>query len=155
PLASPDFIVSAIADVVGLQLGADSDLIEQLCQYFREKALLLLLDNFEHLLDGADLLTEMLVAAPDLKLLVTSREVLNLQEEWLYQVQGLPYPNSDNAEQLGAFSAVQLFIERARRVRKDLSLADEQAGIIRLCQLVEGMPLALELASTWAKALPT
>src|SRR5262249_32421989 len=112
-------------------------------------------DNFEHLLDEAGLLSEMLEAASGIKLLVTSREVLNLQEEWLYPVNGLHYPATNDVEQPGAYSAVQLFVERAQQVRGDLSLANEQAAVLRICQLVEGMPLALELAAVWTKALPT
>ena len=155
PLDSPEFIVSAIADALRYLFNSGDDPQQQLFQYLREKALLLVLDNFEHLLDGAELLTEILEAAPLVKLLVTSREALNLQEEWRYSVAGLQYPETNDAEQSGAYSAVQLFVERARQVRGDLSLADEQAGVIRICQLVEGMPLALELAAGWAKALPT
>ena len=155
PLDSHEFIVSAVADVVGFQFRPGEDPKQQLFQHFREKALLLVLDNFEHLLDGAELLSELLAAASDIKVLITSREVLNLQEEWLYPVRGLPYPDTDDAEQPGAYSAVQLFVERARQVRGDLALADEQAAVIRVCQLVEGMPLALELAAAWAKALHT
>ncbi len=155
PLESPEFIVSSIADVVGFRFSLGTDPKQQLLQYLREKALLLVLDNFEHLLEGADLLTEILAAAPDLKLLVTSREVLNLQEEWLYTVRGLHFPERNDSDQPGAYSAVQLFVERARQVRGDLSLADEQAAVVRVCQLVEGMPLALELAAVWAKSLPT
>ena len=153
PLDAPEFIISTVADTLGFQFGPSGDLKQQLFQYLREKTVLLLLDNFEHLLDGADLLTEILDAAPGIKLVVTSREVLNLQEEWLFPVHGLPYPKTEDAEQPGAYSAIQLFVERARRVRGDLALADEQAGVIRICQLVEGMPLALELASTWMKTL--
>jgi len=155
PLNSPEFIVSTIADVVDFQFGQGGDLKQQLLQYMRERSTLLVLDNFEHLLDKAELLTEIIEAAPDLKLLVTSREALNLQEEWLYPVGGLLYPETDDADQPGAYSAIQLFVERARQVRSDLSLAHEQAAVIRVCQLVEGMPLALELAAVWAKALPT
>ncbi len=154
-LDSSEFIVSAIADVLSFPFSPGVDPKQQLIQYLREKALLLVLDNFEHLLDGAELLTEILEAAPDIKLLVTSREVLNLQEEWLYSVRGLQYPEMHDAEQPEAYSAVQLFVERARQVRSDLALADEQAAVIRVCQLVEGMPLALSLAAVWAKALPT
>src|SRR6185295_12236791 len=154
-LDSPEFTVSAIIDVVSAQSRSGSDLKQQLLQYLREKALLLVLDNFEHLLNGAELLSEILEAAPDVKLMVTSREVLSLQEEWRYSVAGLQYPETTAAEQPEAYSAVQLFVERARQVRRDLALADEQAAVIRVCRLVEGMPLALELAAVWAKALPT
>jgi len=155
PLDSPEFIVSAIADSLRFAFSPGVDPQQQLLQYLREKALLLVLDNFDHLLDGAKLLTEILEAAPDVKLLVTSREVLNLQAEWRYPVRGLQYPETTTAEQPGTYGAFQLFVERARQVRGGLSLAEEQAGIVRVCQLVEGMPLALELASTWTKTLPT
>ncbi|HXQ37403.1 MAG TPA: AAA family ATPase, partial [Anaerolineales bacterium] len=153
PLDSSEFILSAIIDAVNPQSRSGSDLKQQLLQYLREKALLLVLDNFEHLLDGADLLTEILEAAPEVKLLVTSREALNLQGEWRYPVLGLEYPETIAAEPSEAYSAVQLFVERAQQVRGDLSLADEQTAVIRICQLVNGMPLALELAAGWAKAL--
>ncbi|MBI1256408.1 MAG: tetratricopeptide repeat protein [Chloroflexi bacterium] len=155
PLDSPEFMVSAIADAIRFRFSSGGDPKQQLFEYLREKALLLLLDNFEHLLDGSDLLTELLAAAPDLKLLVTSREVLNLQEEWRYPIHGLHYPESDDAGHPEAYSAVQLFIERVRRVRGEQPLPDEQAGVIRICQLVGGMPLALELAAVWTQALGT
>ena len=99
PLDSAEFIVSAVVDAVCPQVRSSGDLKQQLFQYLRQKALLLVLDNFEHLLDGAELLTEILRAAPDIKLLVTSRQVLNLQEEWLYRVNGLHYPQTDDDEQ--------------------------------------------------------
>ncbi|MBI1256407.1 MAG: tetratricopeptide repeat protein [Chloroflexi bacterium] len=155
PLGAPEFIVSAIADAIRFPFNAGADLQQQLLQYLREKVLLLVLDNFEHLLDGANLLSEMLEAAPKIKLLVTSREVLNLQEEWRYPIHGLSYPDTENVQQPQAYSAIQLFVERARQVRGDQPSADEQAAIIRICRLVGGMPLALELAAVWAKALGT
>src|SRR5262245_5591918 len=108
PLDSPEFIVSAIADSVHFPFSSGVDPQQQLFQYVREKTLLLVLDNFEHLLNGADLLSKLLEVAPNLKLLVTSREVLNLQEEWRYPVRGLHYPETDDAEQPEGFSAVQL-----------------------------------------------
>src|SRR5262245_33099963 len=81
PVDSPERIVSAILDVIGFQFRSGGDPKQHLLHYLREKALLLVLDNFEHLLDGADVLTEILAAAPEVKLMVTSREVLSLQEE--------------------------------------------------------------------------
>jgi predicted ATPase/DNA-binding CsgD family transcriptional regulator/transcriptional regulator with XRE-family HTH domain len=155
PLDSPEFILSAIIDVVSPQSRSGGDLKHQLLQFLREKALLLVLDNFDHLLDGAELLTEILDAAPDVKLLVTSREALNLREEWRYSVLGLEYPETTAAEPSEAYSAVQLFVARARQVRGHLSLVEEQAAVVRVCRLVEGMPLALELAAGWTKILPT
>src|SRR5262249_36465637 len=135
PLDSPEFIVSAIAEVISSPVTPGEDPKQQLFQHIREKALLLLLDNFEHLQEGAELLSEMLEAAPNLKLLVTSREVLSLQEEWLYPIRGLEYPEITVTEQPGTYSSIQLFVERARQVRGDLSLLEEQTAIIRICQL--------------------
>src|SRR5215468_1006356 len=102
-LDSPEFIVSAIAEVFRFTFSPGVDPQQQLFQYLREKALLLILDTFEHLLDKTELLTEILQAAADIKLLVTAREVLNLQEEWRYPVRGLHYPNRDDAEQPEAY----------------------------------------------------
>src|SRR6185295_14827412 len=86
PLDSPEFIIPAIIDVFSSQFRPRGDPKQELFQYLREKALLLVLDNFEQVINGAELLTELLQAAPEVKLLVTSREVLNLQEEWLFSV---------------------------------------------------------------------
>jgi len=88
-LSSAEFIVPTILDVLSFQPRPEAGLKQQLFQYLRQKRLLLVLDNFKHLVEGADLLTELLAVIPDIKLLVTSREVLNLQEEWLYSVRGL------------------------------------------------------------------
>ncbi len=127
PLAAPDLLVAAVADALRLPPVGAGDSLEQLLAFLRPKTLLLVLDNFEHLLDGAGLLAAVLAAAPGVKLLVTSREALRLQEEWRYPVQGLPYPARDGAadledlEDLEDYGAVQLFVERARRVRRDFA----------------------------------
>jgi predicted ATPase/DNA-binding CsgD family transcriptional regulator len=146
-------LVSAIAAAIRLPLSGQIDPRAQLVHYLRDKHVLLVLDNFEHLVDDAELLGNLLAEAPALKLLVTSREALQLQEEWLYPVQGLPFPARGQAERLSDFGAVQLFVERAQRVRRDFSLAGEHEGVAQICQLVEGMPLALELAASWTKTL--
>jgi predicted ATPase/DNA-binding CsgD family transcriptional regulator len=154
PVPSIGFLVSAIADALRMPLSGQIEPHTHLLDYLQEKHVLLVLDNFEHLIDEAELLGQLLAEAPTLKLLVTSREALNLQEEWLYPVQGLPFPVRSHAEHLSNYGAVQLFVERAQRVRRDFSLADEREGVVQICQLVEGMPLALELAASWAKTLP-
>lgn len=160
PIQSVEFLISAVADSLGFPLRGQEDAEVQLLTYLHERDILLVLDNFEHLLteQSTQLLTSILEAALRVKLLVTSREVLNLQEEWLYPVRGLAFPGppsqpSPFKREGEAYSAVQLFVERARRVRRDFSLADELAGVIRICQLVEGIPLALELAASWTKTL--
>jgi predicted ATPase/DNA-binding CsgD family transcriptional regulator len=119
----------------------------------QDKRLLLVVDNFEHVMDGAPLLAHILSAAPDVKLLVTSRESLRLQEEWLRVVHGLNYPDGSEASTMEHYSAIQLFIERAQRLRGDLDFTVQAENIVRICQFVEGMPLALELAAGWVKTL--
>jgi predicted ATPase/DNA-binding CsgD family transcriptional regulator len=153
PVAAADLIAPAIADALRLPLSGARDPTEQLLHFLAQRAALLVLDTFEHLPEGAGLLAQILAAAPGVKLLVTSREALMLQEEWRYPVQGLPYPEDDGPD-AEDHAAVQLFAERARRVRRDFSLAAERGAVARICRLVEGMPLALELAAAWAGALP-
>src|SRR5690606_20364917 len=120
----------------------------------REKRLLMVLDNFEHLLDEVDLLGPLLSAAPGLKLLVTSRVALNLQEEWFHVVAGMAVPPLEGEPDLERYDAVRLFAQSARRARLGFSLEAEQAHVARICRLVEGMPLAIELAAAWLKVLP-
>jgi predicted ATPase/DNA-binding CsgD family transcriptional regulator/Flp pilus assembly protein TadD len=148
------YLVSAIADTVGVPLRGQEDPRTQLLRYLRDREMLLVLDSFEHLLAGeVDVVADLLQAGLRLCLLVTSREVLNLQGEWLYPVRGLQVPAREYTGDLDLYSAVQLFADRARHVRRDFSLADERAGVVRICQLVEGMPLAIELAVSWLRTL--
>ncbi len=150
----PGYLVSAIADGAGVPSRGQEDPRTQLLRYLRDREMLLVLDSFEHLLAGEiDLVSDILQAAPRVHLLVTSREVLNLRGEWLYPVSGLGVPDSEYTGNLDVYSAVQLFAERARHVRRDFSLAEERAGVVRICQLVEGMPLAIELAVSWLRTL--
>jgi predicted ATPase/DNA-binding CsgD family transcriptional regulator len=163
PVRSADLLVSAVATAVNLSLAGQDDPAVQLLDYLRDKEMLLVLDSFEQWLEGGvGLLIDLLWAAPGIKLLVTSREVLNMQEEWLYPVQGLDFPMScqelsgsgaAQAKEAELYSAVQLFVERARRVRPDFSLAEELVEVVRICQLVGGIPLAIELAAAWSKTL--
>jgi predicted ATPase/DNA-binding CsgD family transcriptional regulator len=155
--AGVDFL-SAIADALSFSLSGQDPRQNQLLNYLGGKEMLLLLDNFEHLLDEAIFLGKLLSQAPSVKLLVTSREALNLQQEWLYPLRGLPVPPDPTAgdgAETGAtdYGAVQLFEERARRVRPDFSLDDERRQVVRICRLVEGLPLALELSASWARTL--
>lgn len=160
PVASEDFVMTAVADAIHYRFSPGSDPKEQLLNYLCPLQLLLVMDNFEHLMPAVDLVAEILSAAPGVRLLVTSRERLNLLEEWVFEVNGLPYPPPNQPVPGGAgswlnnFSAVQMFIERARRANPRLEIDDDSlADIIRICQLVEGMPLALELAAPWVRAM--
>ena len=152
PLTSPNFMVSTIADALNFAFYGEQDPKIQLLHYLRDQHLLLVLDNFEQLLDGTDLLPEILEYAPGVKLLVTSRERLQLREEWVFDVGGLPYPEQGMDVSLDDYSATQLFVQSARRAGHTL-VGDGTPAIIQICQLVEGMPLALELAATWVHAL--
>ncbi len=157
PLASVDsveFIVPTIADAIGLGLYTYGDPKQQILNYLREKHLLLVLDSFEHLIKGAGLLAEIIAAAPRVQLLITSRERLNLQGEWVYEVGGLDYPLGEKYGQIQRYSAVQLFLQSARRLYPGFSLSEtEKPFVARICQLVEGMPLGIEMASAWVPVL--
>ena len=151
PLRSSEFFVSAVADALGIALTGQEPPLVQLAHYLSDKEALIILDNFEHLLDAAEQLATLLAAAPRIKYLVTSREALNLREEWLYPLTGLTFPT--NGEMAQNNDAVQLFNERAQRVYPDFALDKEEEAVIQICRLVEGMPLALELAAAWRKML--
>jgi len=172
---SGESLVAAIVDALGFSPTGRQALATQLAGYMRARELLLVLDNLEHLLEGATLLSDLLRAAPRIKLLVTSREALRLQEEWTYPLEGLAYPQEGQAiPQQGPvyslpagpasapesvspapaeYEAVRLFLECARRARPEFSLAGSEAGVTRICQLVEGTPLAIELAAAWVRVL--
>jgi predicted ATPase/DNA-binding SARP family transcriptional activator len=146
---------SALADAVGLALDGQATPWDQVRAGLGERQVLLVLDNFEQLLDGAERLLDLLRAAPRLKVLVTSRERLNFHAEWLVQVQGLPYPFNGTAEAEHDHPAVALFAERASHVDADFVLDEAtRPHVATICRLVEGLPLAIELASAWAGDLP-
>jgi predicted ATPase/DNA-binding CsgD family transcriptional regulator len=154
PLTSPDFMVSTIADAIGLQFYGERDPRIQLVDYLRDKPWLLVLDNFEHLLDGVDLLAEILKHPPEVKLLVTSRERLNLREEWVLDIGGLNYPASEAETNIEDYAAVELFVQHAQRVNARFAMKNaNKRSIVRICHLVGGMPLGIELAAAWARAL--
>jgi predicted ATPase/transcriptional regulator with XRE-family HTH domain len=153
-LTSPQFIALAIADVLGFVFSGPVDPHSQILSYLRGKSLLLLLDNLEHLLEAGKLLSELLQQAPGVKLLVTSRERLNLQGEWLFDIQGLPVPPLDQVDWAEEYSAVGLFVQSAQRVQAGFALkAEDRLAVSHICQLVEGMPLAIELAAAWVRVL--
>ncbi len=127
--------------------------------FMASRCLLLVLDNFEHLTSQAWQVTSLLQACPQVKCLVTSRERLNLSEEWVLSLEGLPYPqelsSSDNGLLLSRYSAVQLFVQRARQNAPHFAVTDDNRdAIVRICQIAEGMPLALEMAAAWVEQLP-
>ena len=153
PLTSADDIVTTVIGVLGIMIGDKGTPQEELVKFLTQRNLLLVMDNFEHVLDGADLVADILNVAPDVKILVTSREALNLQQEWVWQVKGMRFPENTTLDDIDQYSALKLFLDRARRVQHNFSAVDNQACAIRICQLVDGMPLAIELSASWLKTL--
>ena len=152
--SAAEFIVPAIADALGFSFSGATDLKTQLFNHLKEKNILLILDNLEHLLDGIEILDGLLEHAPYVKLLTTSREQLNLRAEWVFEVQGLPVPSHIELTNPELNSAVALFIQRAKQANANFTPPPENLpAIIRICQLVEGLPLGLELAATWVRML--
>lgn len=149
---SPESFITAIAHSLQISLTGQEDPLVQISNYLREKELLLVLDSFEHLLATTEHVTRLLQHAPKLTLLITSRERLNVQSEWLYEVKGLKCPG-DKAPQSFDSDAVQLFAQSARRVCPDFLASANPQAAGQICRLVEGMPLAIELAASWARAL--
>ncbi|MCE7982922.1 MAG: hypothetical protein DYG89_17195 [Caldilinea sp. CFX5] len=166
PVSAPGGVIPAIADTLGFHFYGGGSPQEQLFNFLREKQMLLLLDNFEHLLAAADLVAALLAAAPGVKVLITSREALKLQEEWFHPLSGLRLPPHEQSYAPGTtseptsapamleqYDAVQLFVQTARRALVGFDPEQQREAIVRICRLVDGMPLALELAASWLKVL--
>ena len=152
--SSAEFIIPAIANTLGFVFSGTAELKIQLFNFLREKQILLVLDNLEHLLKGIELLDELLAYAPAVKLLTTSREQLNLHAEWIFEVQGLPVPTNVEVEALESNSAVALFIRRAKQANiKFTPSTEDLATISHICHLVDGLPLGLELAGVWVRIM--
>jgi predicted ATPase len=153
---APDLLAAAVAESLQFQVDSAHSAVpagDQLVDYLRERATLLVLDNFEHLLDARDLLTELIEQAPRVELLTTSRERLQVQSEWVLDLEGLELGNGNGHARESA--AVRLFVDRARQVDNGYTLSDqERPQVERVCRLVNGMPLGIELAAAWASTLP-
>ena len=147
--------ISAIGATIGVSFSGKKPLTTQLLNAVREKMMLLVLDNFEHLADYGEPIVNILEQAPGLKVIVTSRHRLNLYEECVFDLWGLSYPSGDTKPaNLRLYDSLQLFEQRARRVRQDFNLEAELSDVGRICRLLAGMPLALELAAAWVRTLP-
>jgi predicted ATPase/DNA-binding CsgD family transcriptional regulator len=165
-VGKPALVFPELANVLNFQFEKGGSNLrtteQQLLDYLSHKQMLLVMDNFEHLVDGAGLLVEILRSTPEIKILVTSREGLNLVEEYLYLTKGLPYPELENIEEgsfssmeeIAAYPAMRFFLQSARRFQPGFSLTRKDlAAVVHICHQVEGMPLALELAASWLDIL--
>jgi predicted ATPase/class 3 adenylate cyclase len=145
-------LLAAIARAIGLIDTRDESLLDELTRQLREQRLLLVLDNFEQATVAAPTAAELLHGCPRLKLLVTSREALHVRGEHLFAVPPLSLPSVTlrevSAKQVVRYEAIQLFVGRARAVRPDFRLTDENAAaVVEICQRLDGLPLAIELAT--------
>jgi predicted ATPase len=148
------FIVFAIGGALELSFSGPRDPKLQLFGYLRDKDVLLVLDDFDRLLEGAGLVTELLENTRGVKVIVTSRERLGSRTEWLFEVEGLEGPGEEDDTDPREYDSVRLFCERAKRVDAGFALDEEERSqAARICRLVEGMPLGIELAAGWARVL--
>jgi predicted ATPase/DNA-binding SARP family transcriptional activator len=151
PEEAADLVVAGLAAALGVSLAVPRDPQELLADHLAGRDLLLVLDNLEQLRDAAGVVAELLRRAPGVQVLATSRRRLGLGVEWLVEVPGLPYPPAGAGEEAARYEAVQLFQERARLLRPGLAAADAE-GTGRVCRLVAGVPLAIELAARWVRS---
>ena len=157
PIRDPALVASAIARALGVNEGGDWPVTQGVKAWLRDKRVLVLLDNLEHLLDAAPLIGELLAAAPRLKVLATSRTPLHISGEHEYPVGPLETPDLEadaDVHRLSKTEAIQLFVERASAVQPGFSLTEQNAmAVAAICVRLDGLPLAIELAAVRAKVL--
>ena len=154
PLESVDFVITAVSNSLNLHFDKQQDPQQQLLDFLRRKELLIILDNFEHLLDAAPLINKILQYAPHIKIMTTSRERLQLRGEWHLELQGLTFPQTVADPHFNTYDAVHFFTQAMERAQTEQAISPQNyPHIIRICQLVHGVPLALELAASWASLI--
>ena len=158
PISDPALVPSAIAQALRVKQDAGQSTAEALEQHLRDRQLLLVLDNFERLLEAGPPIAELLATCPHLKALVTSRVVLRLQGEHDYEVPPLRLPSAGDRpspEELGRYEGIRLFMQRAQAANSRFAITTENVpSVVELCRRLDGLPLAIELASARAKVLP-
>ncbi|MBI4675460.1 MAG: tetratricopeptide repeat protein [Chloroflexi bacterium] len=143
-------LAPAMAHAFGLRLSGTTKPDAQIADYLRAKEMLVVLDNFESLRDAAPWVGQLLQTAPRVKFLVTAREKLNLRSEWVMALEGIAYPRAHERANALAFDAVRMFAERAQQTYPAFALDETTASCVaRVCELVEGLPLGIELAAAW------
>ncbi|MBN1428778.1 MAG: tetratricopeptide repeat protein [Anaerolineae bacterium] len=148
-VSQPEFLVTAVAEAMDIQFSGSTSPREQLIDALARQEVLMVLDGFEHLIPGAELVVDILHGAPEVKIIVTSREKLDLQAEWVFVVEGLSVPPEgiDNSAQLEHYGAVEHFVQSAKHQKSGFVLRGQEIGVSRLCRALGGSPLGIELAT--------
>ncbi|MBK8024475.1 MAG: hypothetical protein IPK19_24365 [Chloroflexi bacterium] len=146
-------VMNTLASTLHITLHAGADPEAQIATYLHNRRMLLVIDNFEHLLSAAGIVRRILESAPGVKVIATSREALGLYGEVVYALAGLAVPERDAADPW-AYDSIKLFLQTARRVRGDFTPDEGDLGeIARICTLADGLPLGIELAAAWVRSL--
>lgn len=154
PLTDAQHIVTAIANAIGITLSGAELPENHLSRHLNEKPTLLILDNFEHVMDGHLLLIELLSRCPSLYILVTSRERLNVVGEFVYNLKGMLLPDDLALSEATTYDAIQLFAQIAKRVDWNFRLSETNLQyVVDICQQVDGVPLAIELSAAWLRMI--
>ena len=154
PIAEPEQVAFTLVEALNLQMRSTEPVVDQLMRAVQTREMLLVLDNMEHVLEAVGLIEAILASAPGVICLVTSRERLGTRSEWVIDLHGLAL-SEDKSEEEGAHSAaVQLFAARARQAAHEFAVtAANRADVRRICRLVDGLPLGIELAAAWVRTL--
>lgn len=153
-VGSPEQIPAHVVEALDLNVQSHETLLSLLVNYVGNRSVLLVLDNFEHLLKGIGLISELLKRCNNLKVITTSRERLDVTGEWVLPIEGLAVLGSPTDKDILHQDAMQLFIKRAKRARLSFSFTQEDLqDVLEICQLVQGSPLGIELAATWVRVL--
>jgi predicted ATPase/DNA-binding CsgD family transcriptional regulator len=155
PITDPDTVTTHVAQSLGVRGGGQGPLVDRIAAFLRDRRQLLVLDNYEHVIAAAPLVVDLLVAAPQVKALVTSRVRLRLSGEREHLVPPLTVTEADRETAGAESAAVRLFVARAQAVREDFVLTPgNAAAVAAVCQRLDGLPLAIELAAARVKTLP-
>lgn len=158
PVTDVTLVPSAIARALGLREESHHDLQASIVAFIGDRAVLLLLDNFEHLITAAPIVAALLTRCPRLTILVTSRAALRLQAEHAFAVKPLALPQTDRPlppQELLGYAAVRLFVERAQAVDPGFTLSQRNVfAVADICRQLDGLPLAIELAAARTRVLP-
>jgi len=151
PVSSADLVIPSVAKTLSVQEATNRPILDSLKEYLRDRQLLLVLDNFEHVLASAAQVADLLSTCPGLKALVTSREALHLRGERQFPVPPLSLPDrsrGESVDQLTRYEAIRLFIERAQAAKPEFAISDRNVhAIVEVCHRLDGLPLAIELAA--------